>query len=170
MKKEAIKELPFFYDRYINLVEDDVLLMDLLERTKTIFSSLKKELNAQADYSYQEGKWTPKDILQHCIDTERIMCYRALAIARGESQGLIGYDENVYANHTNATYRTIDDLIDEFELVRQATLLQFKNFGTEMLLREGKCSGIAVTPLVLGFVCVGHPLHHINTLRERYLN
>lgn len=36
-------------------------------------------------------------MLQHVIDTERILAYRALAIARQEPAALLGFDENEYA-------------------------------------------------------------------------
>ena len=84
MKKTNIKEMPFFYDRYIDLVSEKETVLEALTSSQNILENLKELLVQQKDYQYQQGKWTPKDILQHLIDTERIMSYRALAIARGE--------------------------------------------------------------------------------------
>ncbi|MDO3693347.1 DinB family protein [Wenyingzhuangia sp. chi5] len=168
MKKTNIKEMPFFYDRYIDLVSENETVLEALSSSQNILEELKESLIQQQDYQYQEGKWTPKDILQHLIDTERIMSYRALTLARGEQQELIGFEEQKYAQHTNAGSRSVEDLLQEFSLVRKSTLALFKSFSDEMLLREGICSGIHVSPLIFGCICVGHVQHHVNVLHERY--
>lgn len=170
MKKTNIKEMPFFYDRYIDLVSEKETVLEALTSSQNILENLKELLVQQQDYQYQQGKWTPKDILQHLIDTERIMSYRALAIARGEQQELIGFEEQKYAKHTDASNRSVEDLLQEFSLVRTSTIALFKSFSDEMFLREGECSGIHVSPLIFGFICVGHVQHHVNVLHERYFN
>ena len=48
------------------------------------------------DYSYADGKWTIKEIIQHIIDTERIFGYRALRISRNDKTPLPGFEENDY--------------------------------------------------------------------------
>ncbi|MGY5355861.1 DinB family protein [Wenyingzhuangia sp. IMCC45467] len=168
MRKERIKEMPFFYDRYIDLVSENETVLEALNGSQNILNSLKEQLIQKQDYKYQEGKWTPKDILQHLIDTERIMSYRALTLARGEKQELIGFEEQKYAKNTNASNRTIEDLLQEFSMVRKSTLALFKSFSDEMFLREGVCSGIHVSPLIFGCICVGHVQHHVNVLHEKY--
>ena len=79
-------------------------------------------------YAYAEGKWTIKEILQHMIDTERIMAYRALAFARKEKANLPGFEENDYAANANANNRTWQSLGNEFLIVRQSTHLLFKQY------------------------------------------
>ena len=170
MKKENIQVMPFFYDKYIGLVSDKITVLDALRESKNILEEIKELLNQYQNYQYQEGKWTPKVILQHIIDTERIMTYRALSFARGEQQELAGFDENKYADTTIANQRTIDDLLQEFKEVRNASVSLFKYFSDEMLQNKGVCSGINVSPLILGFVCVGHAQHHVNVLHKRYFN
>lgn len=168
MDKSAIKEMPFFYDRYIDLVDEGVTVVEALLATKNSLELIKEGLIRFENYQYKEGKWTPKDILQHIVDTERIMAYRALVLARGEQQVLIGFEEDKYAKNTMAKNRTVESLLEEFNAVRQATILQFKNFDEKMYQKTGICSGIDVTPLIFGCVCVGHMQHHIMVLKERY--
>jgi hypothetical protein len=69
------------------------------------------------DYRYAEGKWNIKEIIQHVIDTERIFGYRALRISRNDQTPLPGFDENYYVNNTEATARSIQDLLAEFSAV-----------------------------------------------------
>lgn len=76
-------------------------------------------------------------------------------------------DENKYAVNAEATNRTVEDLLQEFAELRKATVSLFKSFSNEMLLKESM-SFSKVSVLALGFVIVGHPIHHINILKERY--
>tara|TARA_B100000809_G_scaffold263113_1_gene315599 strand:+ start:9342 stop:9677 length:336 start_codon:yes stop_codon:yes gene_type:complete len=109
-------------------------------------------------------------MLQHMIDTERILSYRTLVYSRNDSNGLTGFDENLYANNTNASEQTISDLLEEIQIVRTATICLFKNLSKEALYREGICFNVKMTSLALGFVIVGHLKHHIKVLYEKYFS
>ena len=159
--------MPEFFDRYINLV-DDVPLVEALVQSSGLFEPVLPQLEALGDTVYAPGKWTVRDILQHCIDTERIQAYRALRFARNDRTALPGFDEELFARNTTATDRTIPDLQDEFSLVRATTVRLFTGFTDNMLRREGTCFGRQISVLALGFVIVGHPIHHLDILRERY--
>ncbi|RAK02086.1 DinB family protein [Larkinella arboricola] len=167
MRKTAINPMPEFFDRYINLV-DDVPLAEALAQSTELLEPVLPQLEALGDTVYAPGKWTVRDILQHCIDTERILAYRALRFARNDQTVLPGFDEELFARNTTAADRSLPDLLDEFSLVRATTVRLFKGFTDEMLRRNGTCFGRQISVLALGFVIAGHPIHHLNVLRERY--
>lgn len=169
MKRSDIRHMPQFFDRYILLV-DDIDVIDGLEQTASLFEtpSVKQVLIALGDQVYAPGKWTAKDILQHLIDNERIMSYRAMRFARNDKTALPGYDEDLFGANTTASQRSIDDLLDEFAVVRRSTIALFKSFNDEMFHREGISFNQHISPLALGFVLIGHPIHHLRVLRERY--
>lgn len=160
--------MPPFFDRYINLIED----IDIFEgfekyAPETVYQDAAK-LAALEDRVYAEGKWNVKDILQHVIDNERIMAYRALRFSRNDQTQLPGYDEAILAANTVASRRTITDLLQEFSVLRQSTITLFINMDTTMLTRVGNANQTQITPLALGFVILGHPVHHMNVIRDRY--
>ena len=167
MKRSSIP-LPEFFDRYINLVDDIEALAALEKYGSNWLNSEKEKFNALKDTIYAPGKWTVKDILQHVIDNERIFCYRALRFARNDKTPLPGYDEQLFGQQANGFKRTVDDLLDEFALVRQASLALFNNFSEEMLLRRGVANNKEISVAAIGFVIAGHPIHHLNILKERY--
>lgn len=168
MKKSAINPMPPFFDRYINLAEDiDIFEAFRKYAPKEIFSETHK-LEQMGDEIYAPEKWTVKDILQHVIDNERIMAYRALRFSRNDRTNLPGYDEALLGANTIASRRTIADLLEEFEQVRVSTISLFTNMDGEMMLRSGVANQTEISPLALGFVILGHPLHHMNVIRERY--
>jgi hypothetical protein len=68
------------------------------------------------------------------IDTERIFGYRALRISRNDQTPLPGFDENYYVNNTEATARSIQDLLAEFSAV--SFEFAFKSFSEDQKRME----------------------------------
>ena len=98
MQKPKPGEYAPFYAGYIAKVPDANLIDLLIESEKSSNRFLTQlPPPKKGNYSYAEGKWTIKDLLQHLIDTERIMVYRALRFSRGDQNNLPGFDENEYA-------------------------------------------------------------------------
>ncbi len=162
--------MPQFFDRYINLA-DNTLILDALTQGASFETLIPaKTLEALGNLRYAPGKWTVKDILQHIIDNERIMSYRALRFARNDQTVLPGYDEELFGQTANGVHRTIPDLYAEYADVRQSSIRLFSSFDEEMLLRTGICFHQTISVLALGFVLVGHVTHHVNVINDRYLS
>lgn len=160
--------MPEFFDKYITIVNENDLLIGLensLKHLETYDLSILKNIKNKV---HETNKWTVKDILQHIIDTERIMAYRALRIARNDKTILPGYDEVLFAKNTNTTKRTIDDLFYELILIRKSTILLFKSLKPNSVLFNGTCNGQQISALALGFVIIGHQQHHFKTIKEKY--
>ncbi len=159
-----------YYKNYVALVPQEELSAALEESASVpseFWNSIPEE---KGDYRYEEGKWSIKELLQHIIDTERIFSYRALAFARGEQTALPGYDENEYADRCLADARTLSDMVNELLAVRKSTIMLFKSFDDGVLDNIGKASGSNLSVRAAGFIIVGHEIHHMNVVKERYLN
>jgi len=156
------------YAAYVSLVsEDDVL--EAMEQQSSATQKLLASLDEQrASYRYEQDKWSVKEVLGHMVDAERIMAYRALAIARGESQPLPGFDENEYVGNASFDAWRLGDLSEQYALVRRANIVFFKNLQPEAWDRHGNANGAAVSVRGLAYVIVGHERHHLRVLRERY--
>jgi uncharacterized damage-inducible protein DinB len=169
MPKPELSTIPSFYHTYVNRVEEDDILLALQnsnEKTTLIFHSVPDE---KWPFRYAEGKWSVMEMVQHMIDTERIFAYRALCIARGEKASLPGFDENAYAAVSGADSRTKASLLEEWSVVRQATILLFQSFTYEQLKSRGTANNNPVSVDAIGFIAAGHALHHLHILQERYL-
>ena len=159
-----------FYANYVAQVSDEYTLIEELEISLHRYIKFVQNIPMDKfDYSYAEGKWTIKDIIQHIIDAERIFAYRALCFARNDKTQLPGYEEDDYANESNGNKRSIMELLTEFSAVRHATLLLFKSFSEEQLLRIGYANNNPMSVRALGFVIIGHQNHHQKVFEERYL-
>ena len=163
------EEYSSFNATYIRAVEELSLLEGLEKGLNQMVSFISAIPVEKLEYRYAENKWTIKDILLHLIDAERIFAYRALRIGRGDKTALAGFEENDYVPNAGANNRTSESLLEEFRLVRKATLFLFKNFSNEQLLYLGTASNHAISVRAIGFVISGHLNHHLRIIQERYL-
>ncbi len=124
---------------------------------------------AKAGYRYAEGKWTIREVIGHITDGERVFGYRAMCIARGETQSLPGFDENVYAAHSSADARSLDDLLGELADLRSANVRMLRALTPEAWSQIGMANNKPISTRAVAYVILGHGRHHMKVLRERYL-
>lgn len=168
MRPNKEDHIPYF-ENYISMVPENDVVSALVQNKKEINAILSQIPGSKGDHAYAEGKWTVKQLLNHIIDTERIFCYRALRFARGDAQQLKSYDENLYAANASLLNTTIELQIQEFNAVRDASILFYKQLTEKQLKLKGKLESGETTVLSLGYVICGHATHHIQVLKERYL-
>ena len=170
MARPNISDFPEYFTGYIDKVPGDDLLTAFENQDSVILKLLASITEQQSVYAYAPGKWTIKDMMQHIIDAERIFAYRAVCIARKEKASLPSFEENEYADNAEANKRTWLSLCNEFINVRRSTRDLFGSFSDNMLQQRGKANNREMTVLSLGFISIGHVYHHMNVLKERYLN
>lgn len=160
---------PLYFERYTDQVKEDDLSAALKNQEDLVnkfFDSIPEE---KTSTGYAAGKWSLKELLQHCIDAERIFCYRALAFARKEPASLPSFEENVYAENSKANDRTWKSLCEEMKAVRVTTKILFETFSDEMIQASGIANNNPTTVLAMGYITIGHLYHHKNVIEERYL-
>ena len=158
-----------YYQNYINNAEALSLKEGLKFNHDRVLTFLEDILEAKHNYSYEEGKWTLKELLLHLIDTERIFVYRALCIAREDKTLFPGFDQDTYVATSRANNRQFQSLMNEYTMVRKATISLFDSFTDEMLMQIGTASNSPISARALGFIIMGHENHHCKIISERYL-
>ncbi len=158
-----------FYETYVSLVPKEDLMVEIHNSLTEIYETLEAIPVSKIDYAYAEGKWTIRQMLQHMIDTERVFSYRATAFARGEQQGLPGFDENAYAAAADVTVRNFQEMKEELLILRRSVHFMYKGLTLEALKAAGEANHSRVTVNALGYIIVGHVRHHFRILKERYL-
>lgn len=156
-----------YYSRYIEKVPDGDIV-ELLRGQIGETCALLRRAGGQADFAYAPDKWTVKQVVGHLSDVERVMAFRALWFARNDQTPLPGFDENQWADDADVASRTLDDLVDEFEAVRAATVQFASHLDGGVLARRGTMNGNPATPRALLYIIAGHERHHVALLRERY--
>ncbi len=169
MTRPQKDEYNSYYESYINKVtNNDVIsfLEEQLNRLVSLFTSIPP---GKEKYSYAEGKWSIKEVLGHLTDTERIFAYRALCISRGEKKPLPGYEQNDYVECAGFNDWPLNDIINEFKLLRESNILLFKNFKEDTLVNLGIASENPVTVRAVLFIIAGHTEHHLDIIKTKYL-
>ncbi|MBD2868192.1 DinB family protein [Paenibacillus arenilitoris] len=157
-------------EQYIGLIGEErivELIAAQTEETSAILASLTDE---QGDYRYAPGKWSLKEAIGHITDAERVMSYRLLRIARGDKTPLPGFDQDIFAEHASFSAWSAAQLLEDYRAVRQATLTLLRGLAAEAWTRIGVCNGCDTSARALAYVIAGHERHHLNIIREKYLN
>lgn len=169
MKNLHPSEFAEYYVQYINNVQCLDIVEALENNLDEVIDLVQDEIPEEKyKYRYQPKKWSIQEIIQHLIDAERIFAYRALRIARFDQTPLAGFEEDDYVKVCNADHRSMEDLLQEFVLVRKSTIKLFESFTEEMLLHKGTASNNPISVRAIGYIIPGHCIHHQNVIKERY--
>ncbi|WP_439879956.1 DinB family protein [Pontibacter sp. MBLB2868] len=155
---------------YIQLAQAEDLIEGLTASYSYIAGLMQGLSEEQLLHRYAEGKWSIKELLVHMLDAERIFSYRALRFARQDKSALPGFDENAYVAPSRADNRDINSILAEYTAVRTATIELFKSFDEEALSQKGTGSGLELSVRAIGYTILGHEIHHLKVIRERYLD
>ena len=137
-----------------------------LPETLALLNGIAEE---QSLARYAPDKWSIRQVLSHMNDTERLFVFRALWFARGFDTPLPSFEQDVAVSTAGADARPWRSHVEEFRVVRAATLAFFQNLPADAWTRRGVASGNPFTVRALAFIAAGHVTHHTKILRERYL-
>jgi len=168
IKRPQPDEYSAFAARYVDLVGNGPIIEILEYQQQMTYNFFLRIDPDKAAYAYADGKWTVKQVVGHITDTERVFAYRALAFSR-EAIELPGFDQDVYMEKATFNSRSLEDLANEFNTVRESTLYLLKSFTEEQTTQKGIASGNPVSVRALAYMIAGHEKHHIKILKERYL-
>lgn len=169
MPRPLPTEYAGYYDTYISKVPEEDLIPAFRKHTAAMLAFLKKVPVVRRTFAYAPDKWTVKQVLQHIIDAERVFAYRALNFARKDANELPSFDENEFADVARTEHRDWNDMVEEFQFVRNASDIFFRSLNEEELSRTGIASGKSVSVRALAYITLGHAIHHMEVVKERYL-
>jgi len=161
-------EYNVYYDRYISLIPGNDIVATLTTQLPKTVALLSARSEQDGEFRYAPGKWSVKETLGHMVDTERIMAYRALRIARNDRTPIEGYEQDDYIRSGPYPDLRVADLVEEFKTVRASTLAFFRNLRPADWTRAGIANNYEITVRAVAYVIGGHELHHRHILEERY--
>jgi len=158
-----------FYNGYVSSVKDTDLVSALQANLTQLIEFYRALSEEQLQYRYAPGKWSIKEMLQHLIDAERNFSYRIMRISRNDQGHLPAYDIHQFTLESDVADKDVDLMINEWEHLRKAAILMFENMSPSLIDRTGPARDLIISVRALGFAMVGHVIHHMNMIREKYL-
>jgi hypothetical protein len=165
-KPDASEYAPY-YARYVATVPAGDIVETLntqLAATLAFVGGVGEERSGEP---MAPGKWSLKQVVGHIADTERVMSYRALCIARGDTTPLPSFDQDAYVRTAGSNERSLASLADELTDVRRATVRLLDTLPAEAWDRRGTASDNPVSVTGLAHIMAGHELHHLLLAREQ---
>jgi len=161
MRRILVRPRPLFienpeHDRYVSLVPDgdiEEILSKQRTKTLTLLGSVSEEL---ARKTYAPGKWTLKEVIGHMTDSERVMSYRMLAIAR-------------YVSAANFNKLSWEQLLAGLDTVRSNTISLISTIDEAAWVRNGTVMNSQVSLGTIAYGIAGHELHHMKVISDKYL-
>lgn len=161
-------EAPTYFHYYYGLIPSNDLITALEEDLNATLELLTSLPSEKENFAYAPGKWTTQEVFKHIIECERIFAYRALRFSRFDSTPLPGFNENDYIENSRGMNQSFTELISEFELVRKSTLALFRSMTPEMLQFQSTANNTTYSTRAIGFMIVGHCIHHCNVVKKNY--
>ncbi|MCB0284213.1 MAG: DinB family protein [Calditrichaeota bacterium] len=169
MQRPAKKEYAAYYQGYIDAVPNGDLLV-IMEKQNTQLCEFFAHVNEEkANYRYAEGKWTLKEVLGHVVDVELIFLNRALRISRGDKQNIPGFEQEDYVANSNFSNLTLDEIVEQFYLIRKSSVAIFKSLSEKMWGLSGVANNQKVTVRAIAYIMAGHVIHHMKIIAGKYL-
>lgn len=160
---------PGFADYVAEIGDGEDIVATLASQLQQVVTRLGAVPATGGDYRYAPGKWSLKEVIGHLSDTERVFAYRALSIARGDPAALPVFDDQAWVAQMGAGDRTLADIVEEFGIVRQASLALFRHLPAAAWTRRGIASGQPASVRAMAWVMAGHARHHLEVVEARYL-
>ena len=82
---------------------------------------------------------------------------------------LIGFEHNDYINPSRANNKSMPQIIKEYDVERQHSLVLFQSLEEDVFSFKGTANGSAMTARAIAAIMIGHEKHHIEVIKERYL-
>jgi len=168
-KRPQKGDYDLFFANYIDLVPSGDLLEILQQQRREMTRLLSPFSDQQAEFRYGPGKWSIKEVVGHISDAERIFAYRLLRIARRDKTPLASFDQDSYIEAGNFSARKLPDLLQEYTVIREATIILIRSLDDAAWSRRGVASQKEITVSALAYIIAGHERHHRIILEDRYL-
>jgi hypothetical protein len=87
---------------------------------------------------------------------------------RADRAGLPGFNQDFWMEEAKVDQRSIKDLLKEWKAVRENTLCLLDQCTEAQSAFQITASNWKVSVRALFFIIIGHQLHHMKVLEERY--
>lgn len=166
--RPAHSEASEYWFSYINQVPDGEILATLRAQSDSALAQLRAIDETRSRHRYAHGKWSIRELAAHITDCERLFVARAWWFARGFESELPSFDDTIASAAAESDRMPWAHHLEDFRVVRGATLTFFEGLPAAAWDRTGLASGSRFTVRSLAWIAAGHAAHHLKVLAARY--
>jgi uncharacterized damage-inducible protein DinB len=140
--------------------------ISVLQQTPSRLEHLLETLTpSDFETSYEEGKWTAREILAHMADVELLLGYRLRQGVAETNHHIQVMDQDIWATRYKRLEPSLS--IETFRALRSWNLALFSTFGLEDWNKEVTHPerGTETVDLMVSFLA-GHDLNHLRQLGQ----
>jgi hypothetical protein len=167
LTRPTFDECVGFHRDYVAGVPDGNILKTLETQIEKIQSRIRSIPSKQAETIHPPYGWTVRQVIEHCVNAERVFGYRAMRFAAGDTTDLPGWDEDHYAECGFGMHCSVDDLCVEFVALRRANIALLGRLTESAWDATGTAEGRKMSVRTLAWLMAGHWLHHDRILTKR---
>lgn len=168
--KPTDNEYAPYYAKYISLVTEGDILAAMEQQPDEVSRIASAFPAGREQHRYEKGKWSVREVLGHLLDSERVFGFRAFCFSRGEKAPLPSFDENMYVERSHYDEAPLAELVAAFHALRKSNIAFLRRLEENQWREIGTASGYPVSVRALAWIMVGHARHHLNVLRDRYID
>lgn len=152
---------------YVAKVSDGDILATLMTQSDAIPAFIRAIPESESTIVHPPYGWSIHQVIEHCVEAERVFGYRILRFASGDKTDLPGWDENAFADSDYASSATLEELAFEYHLLRRANLCLLTRLNDDSWNQIGNADGKQISVRAVAWLMAGHWLHHEAILRKR---
>jgi hypothetical protein len=168
MTRPQPNEAASYYFKYIDLIPGDDIVGAMKSQLDETVQFLERISEEKSMGTYETGKWTIRELLNHVNDGERVFAYRAFWFARGFQDALPSFEQDLAVQAAHADETPWNKLVDEFKSLRSSTISLFEQLPAEAWTRSGIASDSPMSVRAIAYIIAGHVAHHTQVLKEKY--
>lgn len=157
-----------YYFLYIDQVPEGDLMAQLAAQPAELAAMGAVLTEAESAVHPSPDAWSPRELVGHLADTERLFLARAFWFARGFDAPLPSFDQHVAVAAARAGERGWRELVADFAAARASSMAFFAGLPADAWDRRGTASGSPFSVRALAYLAAGHVAHHLRLMGERY--
>lgn len=155
-----------YHQDLVSRVTGDCVL-NVLQGQLYWMCELASNLSAeQIDKVHKPYAWSIRQVIEHCVNAERIGGDRILRLAAGDKTDLTAWDENAYAD-ARFGLGNVSHLISELGHLRQSTLCLLARIRPAAWDERGTVDSHRITVRGMAWVTAAHLQHHFEIIESR---
>ena len=165
--------IPFRQTPYYEILKPDLAGLEgtsaeVIRHAREYAAWMESIPEAKLDHAYAPGKWTPRVMLGHIVDSHIIILFRILTFGRGDTLPIPVAQEEIWAANSGHDRMAKADLVRGYRRAAGFSEWLVETLPAEAMDRSGVANGMLLTVRELHAYLVAHEIHHRRILRERY--